>query len=187
MCIAAHAPTYQYRYSIKILGSPVFGAAARVMARQSPRPQGIMAPPPPTLHHWVPTLRFTAAWGAPARHSLPLVPHVSRGVIDAFTAIFLALRERTPGWLLSWLRASHALDHDGVPLHHALGRFRLRRIFVLTEWWARAAEEVNADKAFGAHMFDKVKDFEQVCTKKDLYEEAVRIKDQLFRDPTKAG
>ena len=45
---------------------------------------------------------------------------------------------------------------------------------------------MNADKAFGAHMFDKVKDFEQVCTKKDLYEEAVRIKDQLFRDPTKA-
>ena len=89
-CASPRTPPHQYRYILRInkLGSPVFCAAgpllARVMARQSPRPQGVMAPPPPTLYHWVPTLRFTAAWGAPARHSLPLVPHVSRGVIDAF-------------------------------------------------------------------------------------------------------
>ena len=89
-CASPRTPPHQYRYILRVnkLGSPVFCAAgpllARVMARQSPRPQGVMAPPPPTLHHWVPTLRFTAAWGAPARHSLPLVPHVSRGVIDAF-------------------------------------------------------------------------------------------------------
>jgi hypothetical protein len=35
-------------------------------------------------------------------------------------------------------------------------------------------------------LFDKVKDLELVCTDKELFEEAVQIKDQLFRDPAKA-